>query len=61
MGFKHCRVWGSPRVAQPILATRNPQIVEAVRRMLLERLRTDSYDFVIHIVHEWPPRGRDSP
>jgi hypothetical protein len=19
------------------------------------------YDFVIHIVHEWPPRGKDSP
>jgi hypothetical protein len=44
MGFSIVVYMGSPRVAQPILATRNPQIVEAVRRMLLERLRTDSED-----------------
>ena len=44
MSFSIVVYAGSPSVAQPILATRDPQIVEAVRRMLLERLRTDPGD-----------------
>ena len=44
MGFSIVVYAGSSSVAQPILATRDPQIVEVVRRMLLERLRTDPGD-----------------
>jgi hypothetical protein len=44
MGFSIVVYAGSPSVAQPILATRDPQIVEAVRRLLLERLTTDTGD-----------------
>jgi hypothetical protein len=44
MGFSIVVYAGSPSVAQLILATRDPQIVEAVRRLLLERLTTDPGD-----------------
>jgi hypothetical protein len=44
MGFSIVVYAGSPSVAQPILATRDPQIVEVVRRMLLERLTTEPRD-----------------
>ena len=44
MAFSIVVYAGSPGVAEPILATRDPQIVEAVRRLLLERLATDGGD-----------------
>jgi hypothetical protein len=52
MSFSIVVYAGSPRVAHPILATRDPQIVEAVRRMLLERLRMDRQDQFDHDVEE---------
>jgi len=50
MGFSIVVYAGSPSVAHPILATRDPQIVEVVRRLLLERLTTEPQD---QVDNEW--------
>jgi hypothetical protein len=44
MGLSIVVYAGAPSEAHPILATRDPQVIEVVRRLLLERLTTDTGD-----------------